>query len=162
MRAPQQRADEVRRRARLVARQPRYEIRHCACKILRLSSLLAALLIALLLPVNLPAQSTALLTGTVVDPSGAVIPGARVACTNAETGLQSQAVANTAGLFRFPGLPVGIYELTLSREGFSTLVRGGIQLLTGQTDLWNHGGQPRDERPAVERRAPCPAPLPKT
>lgn len=79
------------------------------------------------------AQSTALLTGTVVDPTGSVVPGAQVACRNVDTGLKFAALTDNNGLFRFPDLPVGSYELTISREGFSKLVRGGIALLTGQT-----------------------------
>ena len=78
-------------------------------------------------------QSTGLITGTVVDPSGAVVPGARVVSRNVETDLRATAAANSAGLFRFPDLPVGLYEITASREGFTTMVRGGIRLLTDQT-----------------------------
>ena len=87
----------------------------------------------LLFAAGAAAQSTALLTGTVVDPTGAVVPGAQITCRNVDTDLKSSAVANSAGIFRFPDLPVGAYELTISREGFGTLVRGGIQLLTDQT-----------------------------
>ncbi len=95
------------------------------------TTLLIAVLI-LILAANAAAQSTALLTGTVVDPSGAVIPSAQVVCRNAETDLRSTVSSNSAGLFRFPDLPVGSYELTISRDGFGKLLRGGIKLLTGQ------------------------------
>ena len=79
------------------------------------------------------AQSTAQLTGTVVDPSDAVIPGVKLVCKSIETGFTATASTNSAGLFRFPELPVGQYELTASHDGFATLARGGIELLTGQT-----------------------------
>src|SRR5258707_1030341 len=78
-------------------------------------------------------QSTALLTGAVTDPSGGAITGAAVKCSNTETDLRLTAITNHEGLFRFPDLPVGPYELTISHPGFGTLIRQGIVLFTGQT-----------------------------
>ena len=92
-----------------------------------------SILILVFLSSNLAAQSTATLTGTVVDASGAIVAGARVVCRNLETDAKSVAVTNSIGLFNLPYLPVGGYELTISHEGFGTLVRGGVELLTGQT-----------------------------
>src|SRR5690348_15563642 len=91
------------------------------------------LLAALLVPAPGPAQSTAALTGTVVDPSGAVVSAANVTCRNVDTDLRSAASTNSAGLFRCTDLPVGLYEVTISKEGFGTMVRSGIRLLTEQT-----------------------------
>ena len=84
-------------------------------------------------PDKLAAQSTATLTGTITDQSGAVIPGAKVLCRNTGTDLELRTVANGSGLFRIPNVPVGTYELTISHPGFGTLVRGGIELLTEHT-----------------------------
>src|SRR5579862_8211690 len=78
-------------------------------------------------------QSTALLTGSVADPSGGLVAGAQVKCWNTETDLRMTAVSNNEGLFRFPDLPVGPYEVSISHEGFETLVRRCIRLYTGQT-----------------------------
>ncbi len=78
-------------------------------------------------------QSTALLTGSVSDPSGGIVAGAQVKCWNTETDLRMTAVTNSEGLFRFPDLPVGPYEVSVSHQGFETLVRRGIRLYTGQT-----------------------------
>ncbi|HEV2246721.1 MAG TPA: TonB-dependent receptor [Terriglobia bacterium] len=88
---------------------------------------------AWLTPSFLSAQSTALLTGTVVDPSGAAIPGAQVVCRNTETGLNDTTTTNADGLFRFPDLSIGSYELTVTDAGFSELVRKGITLFTGHS-----------------------------
>jgi hypothetical protein len=93
------------------------------------AALIAVLLMA---PALCLAQSTASLAGTVVDTSGAVVPDAKVDCRNVETDLKASATTNSAGLFRFPELPVGLYELTISKESFGTLVRGGVRLLTEQ------------------------------
>jgi len=46
------------------------------------------------------AQSTALITGTVVDPSGAAMADAKVICRNVETGLSAPVTTNRAGVFR--------------------------------------------------------------
>src|SRR5581483_10870811 len=89
------------------------------------------LYVAAILPAA--AQSTATLTGTVTDPSNAVIAGAAVTCINTATHLALHTVTNAGGLFRIADIPVGSYELSVSHPGFSTLVRGGIELLTDQT-----------------------------
>jgi hypothetical protein len=78
-------------------------------------------------------QSTALLTGTVSDSSAGIIAGAEVRCWNTGTDLRVTAVTNSDGLFRFPDLPVGPYEVTVTSQGFETLVRRGVRLYTGQT-----------------------------
>jgi hypothetical protein len=78
-------------------------------------------------------QSTALLTGSVTDSSGAVVAGAQVKCWNTDTDLRVTSTTNADGLFRFPDLPVGPYEVSVSQQGFETLVRRGIRTYTGQT-----------------------------
>src|ERR1051325_927529 len=95
--------------------------------------LFAAAFAVWLLCVNLAGQSTATITGSVVDPSGAVIPSAEVSCRQTATDLTLRTLTNSAGLFRIPDAPVGEYELTVKHPGFGPLVRSGIQLLTGQT-----------------------------
>jgi hypothetical protein len=82
---------------------------------------------------RLAAQSTATLTGAVKDPSGAMVPGATVVCVNTQTSLTLRTATNEDGLFRLPEVPVGFYSLTVSHAGFSKLVRGPIELVTGQT-----------------------------
>ncbi|MGH9450158.1 MAG: carboxypeptidase-like regulatory domain-containing protein, partial [Terriglobia bacterium] len=94
---------------------------------------LAAALVMILLTASSRAQSTALLTGTVVDPSGAVVTQAKVVCRNTQTGLVYTTATNGEGLFRFPVLPIGAYQVTVSKPGFETLVRSGLQLLTGHS-----------------------------
>ncbi len=95
--------------------------------------LMIALVVACVFPVRLLGQSTALLTGTVVDPSGAVIPRAKVICRNTQTGLTHSVETGTAGLFRFPQLPIGIYEIAASHSGFATQTHRGITLVTGHS-----------------------------
>lgn len=77
-------------------------------------------------------QSTARLTGNLVDPTDSVVPNVKVVCVNTNTGLTQQTVTNEDGGFIFPELPIGKYELRIAQEGFQTLVRRDIELITGQ------------------------------
>src|SRR5215469_793280 len=52
------------------------------------------------------------ITGTVTDPSGAVIPGASVAATNKDTGITTSTVSTGTGSFTFANLDPGIYAVT--------------------------------------------------
>lgn len=79
------------------------------------------------------AQSLGTLTGTVVDPTRAVVPQVDVTCRNTQTGLTYHAVTNAEGLFRFADLPIGMYELTVAPAGFERLVRSNLEMLTGRT-----------------------------
>src|SRR4051794_35065792 len=74
------------------------------------------------------AQGTAQLTGTVVDSSGAVLPGANVTAAQTETGFKREVVTDVAGFFSFPGIPVGPYKLEVALQGFRTSVQTGIVL----------------------------------
>ncbi|WP_254061889.1 TonB-dependent receptor [Granulicella sp. L60] len=65
------------------------------------------------------AQSTATLSGTVIDPSGAVLPGAHVKVHSVATGIDRDLVTDGAGLYAVPSLQPGEYELQVSSAGFS-------------------------------------------
>ena len=101
----------------------------------RLSFVLLALL-ALVITLPLFAQSqatTGVIEGTVVDASGAALPGVTVTLKNTATGYQVVVVTDAAGRFRAVLLPVGPYQLTATLEGFATAVQKGIDLGVGQT-----------------------------
>src|SRR5271154_2703127 len=69
------------------------------------------------------AQNTGLITGTVADESGAVVPNATVTITDTATGLSRTAVANTEGLFSAPSLLAGAYTGRAEVRGFRRVVR---------------------------------------
>lgn len=94
---------------------------------------LLSLLLLLVVPSCLFGQSTALLTGTVLDPSGAVVPQAKVTCSNMETGLTHSMETDAHGLFRFPALPVGTYAVTAAHAGFTPQRQSGVLLVTGHS-----------------------------
>lgn len=66
------------------------------------------------------AQFSATVTGTVVDPSGAVVPNATLQLTNDGTGQVDTAKSNSAGAFTFPSLAPGNYHLKTTAKGFSS------------------------------------------
>lgn len=65
-------------------------------------------------------------TGTVVDGSGAAIPGATVTLANPATNEELKSTSNGAGDFSFPELNVGTYKLTVTAAGFTTRVIGSV------------------------------------
>ena len=74
----------------------------------------------------------AVLTGTVTDSTGAVLPGVTVTALNEATGNTFIAVTDGTGAYRIPAR-VGAYRISAELQGFTTVQRTGVQLLVGQT-----------------------------
>src|SRR5580704_2084602 len=70
----------------------------------------------------------ATVSGTITDPSGAVVPGVSVMIVSQGTGLTRSNPTDTAGEYRFAGLPTGTYSLRIAKPGFQSQVRAGIEL----------------------------------
>src|ERR1043166_5683098 len=66
--------------------------------------------------------STGALTGTVTDPTGAVVQNARIALRNTGTGETRTVVTDRDGSYRFSILPSGEYDVTMEAVGFAPLV----------------------------------------
>src|SRR5437879_5344529 len=79
----------------------------------------------------------AAITGTVMDTSGAAVPGAMVTVKHLETGLTRAVEADSAGSYSIASLPVGEYELTAEKMGFQREVRRGINLVVAQEAVLN-------------------------
>src|SRR5215510_13869618 len=73
-------------------------------------------------------QGTAQISGTVMDPSGARLPGVEVMATQTETGVMRSSVSNETGSFLLPSLPTGPYRISAMLPGFRMFVRTGIVL----------------------------------
>lgn len=71
------------------------------------------------------------ITGTVADPQGAIIVGAKVVARNLAIGSVTEAVTNETGLFVAPFLPIGRYQITASMAGFKSSLRDNIELRVG-------------------------------
>jgi hypothetical protein len=92
---------------------------------------LLAMLMLFLVPAAVHAQTTAQLSGTVTDPSGAVIPGAKVSLVNEATQDTRVVTTNSAGLYSFPALLPSTYTLKVSAKGFEAKNLTGIELHAG-------------------------------
>src|SRR6266581_3270978 len=74
------------------------------------------------------AQATAQISGTVRDPSAAVLPGVELTATQTETGVTRMTITNETGSYVLPNLPLGPYKLEAVLPGFRTFVQTGIVL----------------------------------
>src|SRR5580658_2930120 len=105
-----------------------------ACRSLRLLSSLLTVVWLLVVSVSMAsAQSGGELSGTVTDPSGAVIPNANITATSVETGKQHATVSNGSGVYDFPSLDVGEYNLAVGAAGFESYKQNGIAINVAQT-----------------------------
>ena len=75
---------------------------------------------------------TGAITGTVIDPTGAVVTGAVVTITNPSTNTQRVVKTNSSGIYDVPALMPGIYNLKAEMKGFTTQVRNDIELQVAQ------------------------------
>src|SRR5205085_5384183 len=62
---------------------------------------------------------TGQITGTVSDPSGAVVPNAKVTVTNVQTNASRSAQSNASGIYSFTNLQPGSYEIAVEGQGFA-------------------------------------------
>ena len=99
-------------------------------RILKLGKCLGFLVLALLLITSgaLLAGVTASISGTVTDPSGAVIAGATVVATDVDTGVAVTLTTNSQGFYSFQSLPLGKYRIDVTQAGFKAYVQTGLVL----------------------------------
>ncbi|HYA61929.1 MAG TPA: TonB-dependent receptor [Candidatus Sulfotelmatobacter sp.] len=91
------------------------------------------ILIVLGSPALLAQVDRAVLEGTVKDSSGGTIAAADVKILRVATGITEEQHTNSAGYYRFPGVSVGHYTVTVSNSGFKTKVIEGVPLEVGET-----------------------------
>jgi len=94
-----------------------------------LASVLAISMLMLFTSLALAQNSnTGEIKGSVMDPSGAMVPGATVSIKNVQTGAAKPTTTNGSGLYDVPFLTPGSYTITFSNPGFRNVVREGIVL----------------------------------
>src|SRR2546425_4394049 len=76
----------------------------------------------------------ATLSGTITDPSGAAVPGARVVAVEVSTRTGRETVSGENGTYHLPALPVGRYKVTVTKDQFRKAEYQGIELLVGQNE----------------------------
>src|ERR1700722_2797813 len=89
---------------------------------------LAAILAAVFSISTWAQTQLATVSGIITDPSGAVVPGVSITISSQGTGLKRSALTDTAGGYRFAGLPTGTYSLRIEKPGFQPQIRGGVEL----------------------------------
>src|SRR5436190_6027519 len=99
---------------------------------MRKALVVATLILSLLVCGPVFAQVNAVLSGTVSDASGALIPGVEVTAKNINTGITDTRLTNESGNFVFPSLQPGTYTLSSSLAGFQNSIYNNVVLGQGQ------------------------------
>ncbi len=89
--------------------------------------------LALFVPRFVHAQASAGITGTVTDPSGAVVTNAQVTATNVGTSVSTHTISSSAGTYSFKGLTPGKYSITVEASGFKKAVQSDVTVEVSTT-----------------------------
>ncbi len=98
---------------------------------MKLSKLGVYLCLALAAGAGFAQSTNAILTGSVADASAAAVVQAVVVARNTQTGLTTTTVSNDSGIYLFPSLQPGLYEVTVQHSGFRQFLARGIKLEVG-------------------------------
>ena len=107
---------------------------------MRIRWLSAALILCFLTLWAAPASAqgtTSRVTGTITDTTGAIIPGATVTLTNAQTGISFETVSTASGTYQFEAVQVGTYTLTVQLQGFRKFVSTDNRVNIGEPAVIN-------------------------
>jgi hypothetical protein len=123
----------------------------------RVQSLVTLLiLLCLTSTVGMAQLASGSMSGTVTDPNGAIIPGAKVVAVHEPTGREYPTVTTDAGVYVFPNLPTGPYTVSVEHPGFKKLVRTGIEIRIGQRQDLNLQVEVGDVQQKVEVKGEAP------
>src|SRR5689334_16185967 len=104
---------------------------------MRIFTLFAAFVVSALLCFGQAGGLTGQIEGTLHDPAGAVLTGAKVVVLNEGTGLERTTQTDDSGFYRFVLLPLGTYTVNADASGFAPQKRTGIVLNAGTTATVN-------------------------
>jgi hypothetical protein len=102
----------------------------------RMVVVFAAIMLCLLSAASLFAQTSSI-SGSVSDPTNALIPGVSITATNTDTGVVSTVLTNDSGTYNFVTLPPGPYKLNATLQGFQPENVANIDLGTAQSLRFN-------------------------
>ena len=94
---------------------------------------IAALVVILMMAIPLAAQvDRASVNGTVTDPSGLVVPGAKIEVTSADIGFSRQVTTGEGGTYQLTGLPLGTFKIVVGKIGFKSVTIDRVILSVGE------------------------------
>jgi hypothetical protein len=96
------------------------------------------------------------MSGTVTDPNGAVIPGAKVVATHDPTKRDFTGATTDSGIYVFGSLPVGPYTVTVTQPGFKKSVQTGVDILLNTRQTLDFKMAVGDVQESVEVKAELP------
>lgn len=99
---------------------------------------------------------TGSITGTVADPSGAVVPGAKVTLTNEGTGASLTTTTGADGVYKFSPVRVGSYKVEVASQGFQTTTQTGVKVDIGTNVGLNFSLKPGSQTETIEVTAATP------
>jgi hypothetical protein len=111
---------------------------------------------ALMVPFASAQVATGSIAGTVHDPNGALIPAARVSAKGTTSGVDAETLTSEAGVYVFPSLPVGNYEITVEKAGFKKYTQTEIEVRVASRLDMNLTLQVGDVQQTVEVTAQTP------
>ena|ERR1017187_5414917 len=120
-------------------------------------SILRMTLIAMILVAISPllsAQQTGSIVGTVADPTGAVVPHAKVRLTNTGTADIRNTTSNAEGFFAFSGAVVGDYSVKIESQGFRAAEETGVHVGPGDRRNLNRSEERRVGKECRSRWSP--------
>jgi TonB family protein len=79
------------------------------------------------------AQAAGAISGKIVDPTGALVPRAKVTATNTDDGVQTSRVTDNSGTYSISPLPPGPYNVEVVAKGFQRLLQENVNVKPGQT-----------------------------
>jgi hypothetical protein len=97
------------------------------------------------------------ISGSVRDRSGRAIAGAQVAVKNSETAILRSIEADNDGIYTAPNLVAGTYQISVSKEGFATLVRSGVLVTVGSEEVIDLKLNPGEVKTKIEVSGTPPA-----
>ncbi|MBI5283188.1 MAG: carboxypeptidase regulatory-like domain-containing protein [Candidatus Solibacter usitatus] len=122
---------------------------------MRRTMLLLLVLVLAALPVVSQVASGSL-SGTVTDPNGALVPGAKIRAVHTPTGQEIETTSSDAGLFVFASLPPGPYTITVEKAGFRKLTQSGLEIRVVQRHVLDVQMQVGDVQQTVDVTAEAP------
>ncbi len=100
--------------------------------------------------------TTGSMNGTVTDPNGAVVPGAKLVARHTPTGRDFETNSTDAGLYVFAALPVGPYTLSVEKVGFKKVSRSNLEIRVGSRQTLDVPLEVGDVQQIVEVSAEAP------